>query len=157
MFSTRPATPADAEAITRQRRQMFLDAGLATPEQADSMAANFTAWVHRHLEAGTYLGWLTEDTGQANKIVAGAGLYLIEYPPHWQHPTPLRAYLLNFYVDPGLRGQGLAGKLLRLAMEETRRRKIRVVTLHASHLGKPVYDKFGFEPSDEMKFLNTFD
>ncbi len=157
MFTTRPAAPADAEAITRQRRQMFLDAGLATPEQAESMADAFTAWVRRHLEAGTYLGWLTEDTEQANKVVAGAGLYLLEYAPHWQDPNPVRAYLLNFYVDPALRGRGLAGNLLLLAMEETRRRKIRVVTLHASRFGKPVYEKFGFEQTDEMRFVNKFD
>jgi ribosomal protein S18 acetylase RimI-like enzyme len=157
MFQTRPATAADAAAITHQRRRMFLDAGLATLPQADAMAAAFLPWVHAKLAAGQYLGWLTEDTEQAGNTVAGAGLYLMEFPPHWLDPQPVRAYLLNFYVDPSLRGQGLAGQLLRLAVAESRARNIKVVTLHASRFGKPIYEKFGFQHTDEMRWINQLD
>ena len=40
------------------------------------------------------------------------------------------------------------------AVEESRNRKIRVVTLHASRFGKPIYEKFGFEQTDEMRLIN---
>jgi ribosomal protein S18 acetylase RimI-like enzyme len=74
----------------------------------------------------------------------------MEWPPHFMHSEPRRAYLLNFYVAPEMRRQGLARKLLALAVEEAKARGIKVVTLHASKFGKPVYEQYGFKMSNEM-------
>jgi GNAT superfamily N-acetyltransferase len=83
-------------------------------------------------------------------MVAGAGMWLMDFPPHWMDPEPRRAYLLNFYVEPAFRGQGLAYELLKTAVEDARRRGIKVVSLHASKFGKPLYERNGFEPTNEM-------
>ncbi len=111
------------------------------------MVSNFIPWVRTNLGNGTYVGWIVEEEGRA---VAGAGTWLMEFPPHWMDAQPLRAYLLNFYVDPGFRGQGLAYALLRLAVEDARRRGIRVVSLHASKFGRSLYERNGFEATNEM-------
>ena len=66
----------------------------------------------------------------------------------------MRAYLLNFYVEPKWRGQGLAYRLLKTAIEETRARGIGVVNLHASVFGKPLYERNGFKVSNEMLLRN---
>ena len=79
----------------------------------------------------------------------GAG-WLIDFPPHWIDAEPIPAYLLNFYVDPAFRGRGLAYDLLKTAVEDARRRGIRVVSLHASKFGKPLYERNGFEATNEM-------
>jgi len=147
MAEIRRATAADAEAVGEQRRRMFLDAevSFAVPEEA--MVANFIAWVRPKLEDGSYAAWLAEQEG---RVVAGAGLWEMEWPPHFMHDQPRRAYLLNFYVEPEMRRQGLAGQLLDLAVVEATARGIRVVTLHASKFGKPVYEQYGFKMSNEM-------
>ena len=88
-------------------------------------------------------------------IVAGAGLWLMDFPPHFLDAGSLRAYLLNFYVEPKWRGHGLAYKLLRTAVEETKRRGIGIVSLHASVFGKPLYERNGFKLSNEMLLRNT--
>jgi GNAT superfamily N-acetyltransferase len=62
----------------------------------------------------------------------------------------VRAYLLNFYVDPAFRGHGLAHALLKTAVGEARRRGIKVVSLHASRFGRPLYERNGFEATNEM-------
>jgi len=111
------------------------------------MIANFVRWVHPRLEDGSYAGWLVEESGE---LVAGAGLWEMEWPPHFLHDEPRRAYLLNFYVAPQMRRRGLAAQLLALAVAEARTRGIKVVTLHASKFGKPVYEKYGFKMSPEM-------
>jgi GNAT superfamily N-acetyltransferase len=147
MLTHRPAAPADAPLIAHHRQQMFADSGQAGVEAMQSMAANFVAWVAPRLADGRYLGWLFEDAGQ---VVAGAGMWLIDFPPHWMDPEPVRAYLLNFYVEPSHRGQGLAQQMLDLAVDEARRRGIRVVSLHASTMGRPIYERNGFEPTNEM-------
>jgi GNAT superfamily N-acetyltransferase len=147
MFRTRLATAADAELIAGQRRSMFVDAGQAPDAGLSLMVENFVAWVRPRLSDGSYVGWIVEEGG---RVVAGAGMWLMDFPPHWMDAEPRRAYLLNFYVEPGFRGQGLAYELLKTAVEDARRRGIKVVSLHASKFGKPLYERNGFEPTNEM-------
>jgi ribosomal protein S18 acetylase RimI-like enzyme len=144
---TRPATPADAELIAQHRAHMFADSGQATLESMTEMSANFVAWVRPRLADERYLGWLVEDGGA---VIAGAGMWIMDFPPHWMDPEPSRAYLLNFYVDPAFRGRGLAQTLLDITLAEARRRDIQVVSLHASKFGRPIYERSGFEPTNEM-------
>jgi len=113
----------------------------------DLMVANFVEWVRPRLADGRYIGWLLEDDGA---VVGGAGMWLMDFPPHWMDPEPVRAYLLNFYVDPVARGRGLAEMMLKAAVDEARRRGIGVVSLHASRMGRPIYERNGFEGTNEM-------
>lgn len=145
---TRVATEGDAATIAEQRRRMFADSGQADAEAMQTMVANFAVWVRPRLADGTYMGWIVEDV--AGRAVAGAGTWLMDFPPHWMDPRPHRAYLLNFYVDPEFRGQGLARRLLELALEEARRMGVRVVSLHASRYGRPLYERNEFVASNEM-------
>jgi GNAT superfamily N-acetyltransferase len=112
-----------------------------------AMLKNFAPWIRERLRDGRYIGWLVT---KGDTAVAGAGMLLMDFPPHWRDPEPLRAYLLNFYVAPEARGRGLASGLLRSAIEEARRRDIRVVSLHASQFGRPLYERNGFEATNEM-------
>ena len=147
MATTRMATAADAELIAQHRVRMFVDSGQAETEAMATMAANFIEWVRPRLEDGRYLGWLMEDAGA---VVAGAGMWLMDFPPHWMDAEPVRAYLLNFYVEPAWRGRGIAELMLKAAVDEAKRRGIGVVSLHASKLGRPIYERNGFADTNEM-------
>jgi len=147
MFETRLATVADAALIAEQRCRMFVDAGQTEDVTLDAVKANFETWVRPRLQDGSYVGWLVQE---GERVVAGAGMWLMDFPPHWMDAMPLRAYLLNFYVEVEFRGYGLAYALLKTTVEEARRRGIKVVSLHASKFGKPLYERNGFELSSEM-------
>jgi ribosomal protein S18 acetylase RimI-like enzyme len=147
MPEIRRATPADAETIADQRFRMFTDAEVGHEATMPVMRDNFVPWVRARLADGTYAGWLVEHEG---RIVAGAGLWVMDWPPHFLDPQPQRAYLLNFYVAPEVRRRGLASELLALTVAEARARGIKTVVLHASKFGKPVYEQNGFKPSNEM-------
>lgn len=147
MFETRLATEADAELIAEHRCWMFAEMGNDDPGRLREMAEAFIPWVRERLRDGRYLGWLGME---GEKVVAGAGMWLMDFPPHRRDPQPVRAYLLNFYVAQEARGRGLAHGLLKTAVEEARRRGIRVVSLHASKAGRPIYERFGFEGTNEM-------
>jgi ribosomal protein S18 acetylase RimI-like enzyme len=147
MAETRQATVADADAIAEQRVRMFVDDGVATYDGLAQMRANFVDWLRPKLEDGSYVGWLVEEDG---RLVAGAGLWEMEWPPHFMDENPRRAYLLNFYVAPEARRRGLARMLLGLAVVEAKLRGIKAVTLHASKLGRLVYEQGGFKASTEM-------
>jgi ribosomal protein S18 acetylase RimI-like enzyme len=130
---------------------MFTDAEVEFAIEKDVLAANFIEWLRPKLEDGTYAGWLAEEHGA---VVAGAGLWEMDWPPHFLHGEPRRAYLLNFYVAPKARRHGLARKLLALAVGEAKARGIDVVTLHASKFGKPLYERSGFVTSNEMRLVS---
>jgi GNAT superfamily N-acetyltransferase len=126
---------------------MFVDSGQAESEAMATMAANFIEWVRPRLEDGRYLGWLMVEDGA---VVAGAGMWVMDFPPHWMDAEPVRAYLLNFYVEPAYRGRGIAEQMLKMTVAEAKARGIGVVTLHASKLGRPIYERNGFEGTNEM-------
>jgi len=133
--------------IAGQRRRMFAESGQADAETMGRMEENFVAWVRPRLADGSYLGWLMEEDG---RVVAGAGLWLMDFPPHWMDAEPVRGYLLNFYTEPSHRGRGIAGQMLEMTVGEARRRGIGVVSLHASKFGRPIYERNGFAGTNEM-------
>lgn len=98
-----------------------------------------------------YVGWITRD---GDRPVASAGLLVLDWAPHFRDPEgEQRGYVLNVFVEPEYRRRGLAQALVRLCLEETRRRGIRVVALHATKEGQHVYEKLGFQCSNEMMYV----
>ncbi|MEO6815981.1 MAG: GNAT family N-acetyltransferase [Edaphobacter sp.] len=154
MFETRLATEADAELISEQRCRMFADSGQGDEVRLKEVDENFVPWVRERLSDGRYVGWLTAEDG---RVVAGAGMLWMDFPPHWMDPEPVRAYLLNVYVEPEFRGRGLARELLEMAMNDAKQRGIKVVSLHASTFGKPLYERNGFNSTNEMILWNEAD
>jgi ribosomal protein S18 acetylase RimI-like enzyme len=151
MLETRAATAADAKLITTHRRRMFVDAGRADNQVLDVMDRNFEPWVARAIDDGKYFGWLTSD---GNRVVAGAGLMLLDWAPHPLDPrSTQRGYLLNVYVEPEYRRKKLASHLIELALAEARRRKIRVVALHSTEAGRLLYESNGFRGTNEMFYV----
>jgi ribosomal protein S18 acetylase RimI-like enzyme len=151
MLETRTATPADAGLVTHHRRRMFVDAGRADNQILDIMARNFEPWVAKAITDGKYIGWLTSDEG---RVVAGAGLMLLDWAPHPLDPrSTQRGYLLNVYVEPDYRRKKLASQLIELALAEARRRKIRVVALHSTEEGRRLYESNGFRRTNEMFYV----
>ena len=142
------ATASDAALITTHRAKMFREMGRGDDALLAEMSRHFEPWVAERLGDGRYLGWIAEENGRA---VAGAGLYLMDWPPHALDPaSETRGYLLNVWVEPEFRGRGVAKALTRECMEECARRGIGVMTLHASDAGRPVYEGLGFAAGNEM-------
>ena len=83
--------------------------------------------------------------------VAGIGLMLIEWPPGPTHPTSdKRGYVLNVFVEPSHRRQGLAAKLMELADSEFVNRGATYAILNATKMGRPLYEKLGWAATNEM-------
>jgi GNAT superfamily N-acetyltransferase len=153
VLQTRKATIDDASLITRHRKGMFADMGSAPDEILSDMARNFEPWVGRMIADDKYVGWIIED---GSRSVASAGFLLLDWAPHYLDPAgETRGYILNVFVEPEYRRRGLAHALMSECIDEARRRGIRVVALHASLKGQPVYEKLGFTASNEMLFIDS--
>lgn len=72
--------------------------------------------------------------------------------PHSPEQTR-RAYLLNVYTYPEFRKRGLARLLTQRAMEWCCQQGFKVLWLHASDFGRPLYESLGFVPTNEMKLV----
>jgi GNAT superfamily N-acetyltransferase len=148
MLETRIATANDAPLIATHRRAMFAAMGGTPAHILDAMSRSFEPWVARMIAEGKYIGWITEDNARP---IAGAGLLVLDWPPHPFDPTgENRGYLLNVYVEPEYRKRGLARALIECCMAETRRRNLRVVALHSSHAAHSIYEDLGFRATNEM-------
>ncbi|HEX3748275.1 MAG TPA: GNAT family N-acetyltransferase [Bryobacteraceae bacterium] len=148
MPAIRPATPDDAATIGAQRRSMFFDMGYR--DGLDSMVEAFVPWVRERMSAGEYLGWLA--LSESGAIAAGAGLWLMDWPPH-MIGTGRRGNILNVYTESAYRRQGLARRLTETAVEWCRANRIGVAVLHASEDGRPLYRSMGFTQSNEMRLV----
>ena len=61
---------------------------------------------------------------------------------------------MNMYTAPDYRRQGIAYKTLELLVLDARKRGITAISLEATKMGKPLYEKYGFvKMNDEMELL----
>lgn len=152
-YHLRRATPADADLIAYHRRAMFEAMGHTDAAQLEPMSANFVGWVRERLERDVYRGWLAIDPAVTGReaVVAGAGLWIIDWPPHILDPQPQRAYILNIYTEVAHRRRGLARWMTQTILDHCRDEGLGVVTLHASDDGRRVYEGLGFVASNEMR------
>ena len=99
---------------------------------------------------GGALAWVA--AAHDGEIHASAVLLLF---PRLPSPTSLaitEGYLLNVYVAPAARRQGIAAALVAASLDEARRRGLARVRLHATPAGRGVYERLGFRSrADEME------
>jgi GNAT superfamily N-acetyltransferase len=147
MLAIRPATLEDAAIIAGHRRAMFFDMGHR--DGLDSMTEAFLPWVRAKMSAGEYLAWFA--IAEDGSVAAGAGLWLMDWPPHMIGTGSRRGNILNVYTRPDFRRQGLARRLTETAVEWCRANGIGTVILHASDEGRELYQSLGFQPTNEMR------
>lgn len=137
---------------------MFDDMGVDDIAGLDRMDADFLPYVRAQLADGRYRGWLavaTDESG-AERIIGGAGLTFIEWIPGYLSARPQRPYILNVYVAPDQRGQGIAQRLVRAILDHCKDEGWGYVWLHASEQGYPIYERMGFNRTKEM-WIKTSD
>ena len=150
MVTTRPVTPGDLDLICRHREEMFRasNAPGRTDDILREMTAAFRVWLEPRLQDGSYFGYIAEEDGAA---IGGIGLMIIDWPPHPSHPNEdRRGYVLNVFVEPSHRGRGLAKMLMQLGEAEFARRGVSFAILHATQMGRPLYEKIGWAQTSEM-------
>jgi GNAT superfamily N-acetyltransferase len=148
-YRIRQATVSDAPVIARHRVKMFQEMGELPPDDAPVVESASRRLLVAQLVSGEYVGWLVEDGGE---VVAGAGVLLHEYYPTRANPRGRpTAYILNVYTEPGYRRQGLARQLISEILLWCGAHDIPRASLHASSVGRSVYEQLGFAPSNEMR------
>ena len=74
--------------------------------------------------------------------------------PTFSHVTGKRSHLMNVYTDPSYRGQGIARTMVNKLIEDAWAKGATEISLDATTMGRPLYEKLGFKASSEAMVLN---
>ena len=149
-YTIRRATVDDVMIITHQRRRMFTEMGNIDYTETPNMDTAYSEWLAPSLARGQYVGWLALD---GSEVIGGTGAQMQEHPPMPVDLATQHMNLVNVYVEPDYRHRGIARALVQTALDWCRAEGIRVVTLHASNAGRPLYESLGFQLTNEMRCI----
>lgn len=102
------------------------------------------------LKDSTYFGLFAE---LGSEIAGGGGVLIANWPGSPLNFEPKRAWILNIYVEPQHRRQGLAKALTWALIDWCQHNDFGSVALHASEYGRGLYEKLGFVPTNEMRLM----
>lgn len=140
----------DAKTIARHRRSMLRDMGYRDQTALESMMERFLPGIERKLELCEYLGWLALIEGEF--VIAGAGLWLMDWPANMIGSSAKRGNILNVYTEPAFRRRGLARWLIEAALHWwCKANDIDFAIVHASQEGRRLYESLAFRPGNEMR------
>ncbi|MDE1820024.1 MAG: GNAT family N-acetyltransferase [Euryarchaeota archaeon] len=151
-FRVRTATPRDLETLVQHRRKMWGDIWKRGAPSSSEMARadrEYRRWVMNRTRAHRFVGFIAE--GPEGTVLGSGGLWLREErqprPRDDGRPIP---YLLSMYTERKARGQHVASKIVAEALAWSKRHGYRIIILHASNMGRGVYERAGFRSGREM-------
>jgi ribosomal protein S18 acetylase RimI-like enzyme len=144
----RPAEPVDLELILHHRREMFREMGGDYARQLNAFETASRSYLVSALQDGSYYGLVGEKNGAP---VAGGGVVIAAWPGSPLNLEPRRAWILNIYVEPAFRRRGFARALAECLIEWCRQNGFQSVALHACEYGRSLYEKLGFQSTNEMR------
>jgi len=149
-FELSYAGQGDLEILAEHRKRMWLEINPEYEKEVRATEKRTRRWIADQLSRGSLIGLVIRT---ADGEVVGSGcIWLREEQPR---PTSMRLvvpYLMSMYTVKKFRRQGVASLIVNGAKEWCRKRGYDRIVLHASKGGRAVYERLGFEPSNEMRF-----
>ena len=151
MIEYRKATIDEVELLAKIRVDFLREANdINTQDEIELMYNNNKQFMSDSFKDGSFVSWVAIDNGE---IVATSGISFYTVPPNKKCPNGKAAYISNMFTYDNYRKQGIASKLLTLAVEEARNHGCKKVMLNAFEMGRYIYEKFGFiNLKDEMVY-----
>ena len=156
VLALRLATVDDIPTLVSHRRRMFEDMAALTGEQLaqtglNAMDAAYAVLLRYEIPAGSTRVWVLEDDGQ---VAASGALKFADWLPR---PDGLRrglVYVHSVYTEPAYRHRGLARRILNAMLDYCRENGWPRISLHASEMGRGLYEQLGFKPTNEMRLVS---
>lgn len=102
---------------------------------------------------GNHTAYLVLDGAQ---IIGTGGISFFQVMPTFHNPCGKKAYIMNMYTRSDYRRKGIAYKTLDLLVLEARKKGISSISLEATEMGRPLYEKYGFvKMSNEMELPDS--
>ena len=151
-FECKRATMEDIDELVRTRIIVLRTANkLPDDEDMSVVEEESYAYYRRALETGEHIAYLVYDNG---KFIGAGGVSFYQVMPTYHNPTGKKAYIMNMYTASEYRRQGIAFHTLDLLVKNARKQGISQITLEATEMGRPLYEKYGFvKMENEMELI----
>jgi GNAT superfamily N-acetyltransferase len=151
----RLATVDDIPALVNQRRRMFEDMYaeknvVRDPVSYAAMDQAYAAILRYEIPAGSTLAWVIDDNGV---IAASGALKFTDWLPRPDGQQRGLVYVHSVYTVPEYRRQGLAQRVLQAMIDYCHANGWPRISLHASDMGRGLYEELGFKPTNEMRLI----
>jgi len=146
----RRATIKDLDELVRTRIEV-LRAANKLDESVDMSEVERQSkdYYEKALTDGSHTAYLVYD---GDKFVGAGGVSYFRVMPTYHNPSGETAYIMNMYTAPEYRRKGIAFKTLDLLVRDAKERNIKAISLEATDMGRPLYEKYGFvKMNDEME------
>lgn len=132
----------DIEQLTKLRVEV-LRAANQLPDDTDMTEVERQSYAYyaAALKDGSHTAYLVFD-GAA--LIGAGGVSYYRVMPTYHNPSGEKAYIMNMYTHPDYRRKGIAFKTLDLLVQDAKARGIRAISLEATDMGRPLYEKYGF-------------
>jgi ribosomal protein S18 acetylase RimI-like enzyme len=147
----RQATVADIPDLVRLRRMMFEAMGYDDPAELNAGDVAAAAYFTEAIPDGSFHGWVA--VTPAGKAASASGVVIDQHPPEPGNLSGRIGYIMNVVTAPAYRRRGLARRLMQAALDWLAEQGIQRVTLHATEMGRPLYESLGFEAGNEMRLF----
>jgi ribosomal protein S18 acetylase RimI-like enzyme len=149
MYSLRKATLDDIETLVDFRIRFLKDIQeIPTGKNLENFKDNLRNFFINRMRSDEFIAWFAISDEQ---VIATSGLSFLQRPPHFTNLTGYFAYIMNMYTKPEWRRKGIGSALLEKLFEEIKKKEIESVVLHATPMGAPLYEKYGFKINDGDK------
>ncbi|MBR0514880.1 MAG: GNAT family N-acetyltransferase [Clostridia bacterium] len=150
MIEYKKATIEDLDELVTTRIEVLRAANkLDTDADMSAVEEQSSAYYAKALIDGTHTAYLVFDEGV---FVGAGGVSYYSVMPTYHNPSGKKAYIMNMYTAPDHRRQGIAYKTLDLLVKDARSRGITAISLEATDMGRPLYEKYGFvKANNEME------
>lgn len=144
------ATIEDIEILTKSRVEVLKAANqLADDVDMSEVEAQSYDYYKKALFDGTHTAYLVFD---GNRFIGAGGISYFRVVPTYHNASGNKAYIMNMYTNPDYRRMGIAYKTLELLVADAREKGVKAISLEATNMGRPLYEKFGFvKMNDEME------
>ena len=154
-LSLRLATIGDIPVLVSHRRKMFEDMAALNGEQHDragleAMDDAYRVLLRYEIPAGSTRVWVIEDAG---KLAASGALKFTDWLPRPDGSRRGLVYVHSVYTEQAYRRTGLARRILNAMIDYCGDNGWPRISLHASELGRRLYEDLGFKPTNEMRLI----
>ncbi len=149
MYEYKKATVEDMEELVRTRTIVLRAANkLSDDVDMSEVEKQSREYYKSALETGEHIAYLVYDNG---KFIGAGGVSYYRVMPTYHNTSGQKAYIMNMYTAPKYRRKGIAYHTLDLLVKEAKKQGIIQITLEATQMGRPLYEKYGFvKMEDEM-------
>ena len=138
----RKATLEDLDILVKTRIEVLRAVNkLGDDEDMSEVERLSREYYEKALVDGTHTACLVFD---GDEVVGAGGMSYYTIMPTYHNPTGKKAYVMNMYTRPDHRRKGIAYRTLDLLVRDAKARGITFISLEATDMGRPLYEKYGF-------------